>query len=84
MRHLDRYYRDHRGIVVHVIGYDSEKRQVIFRRTGYPYDCMQPLDRFRDKFSRVGEDSDEHGTNGESHEGDSGKSAAQAGATEAG
>ncbi|YCI80368.1 DUF4222 domain-containing protein [Enterobacteriaceae bacterium] len=55
MEILDRYYRDLRGIAVHVIGYDREKRQVIFRRTGYPHECMQPVERFTEKFTRIGD-----------------------------
>ncbi|ENO7364407.1 DUF4222 domain-containing protein, partial [Proteus mirabilis] len=27
---LDRYYKNHRGIVVHVVRYDREKQRVIF------------------------------------------------------
>ncbi|XES82660.1 DUF4222 domain-containing protein [Franconibacter pulveris 1160] len=53
MQELDRRYRDWRGVEVHVVGYDREKRQVIFRRVGYPHDCMQPVERFREKFRRV-------------------------------
>ncbi|WP_311836389.1 DUF4222 domain-containing protein [Cronobacter sakazakii] len=25
----------------------------MFRRAGYPHDCMQPVERFREKFKRV-------------------------------
>nr|WP_228065934.1 DUF4222 domain-containing protein [Superficieibacter sp. 1612_C1] len=50
---LDRRYIDNRGFEVHVIGYDRDKRQVIYRRAGYPHDCMQPVERFREKFRRV-------------------------------
>ncbi|ELY4587378.1 DUF4222 domain-containing protein [Cronobacter sakazakii] len=53
MQELNRRYRDWRGTEVHVTGYDPEKRQVIFRRAGYPHDCMQPVERFREKFKRV-------------------------------
>ncbi|WP_337037789.1 MULTISPECIES: DUF4222 domain-containing protein [Pseudescherichia] len=53
MEQLDRRYRDHRGVEVHVVGYDREKRQVIFMRSGYPHECMQPVERFREKFKRV-------------------------------
>lgn len=53
MRELDRRYRDYRGIEVHVIGWELEKRQVIFKRAGYPHECMQPLEQFRKKFKRV-------------------------------
>lgn len=55
MENLDRRYRDWRGVIVHVIGYDREKQQVIFRRSNYEHDCMQPVERFREKFKRVDE-----------------------------
>ncbi|EPE0778583.1 DUF4222 domain-containing protein [Proteus mirabilis] len=31
---LDRYYKNHRGIVVHVVRYDREKQRVIFMLDG--------------------------------------------------
>ncbi|WP_435954130.1 DUF4222 domain-containing protein [Dryocola sp. BD626] len=55
MQELDRKYTDWRGFIVHVIGYDREKQQVIFMREGYEHECMQPVERFRDKFKRVEE-----------------------------
>lgn len=55
MQELNRRYKDQRGIVVRVIGYDRQKQQVIFRREGYEHACMQPVDRFREKFTRVEE-----------------------------
>ena len=68
MQELDRRYRDWRGVEVHVVGYDREKRKVIFRRAGYPHDCMQPVERFREKFRRVEVVADEHGINGQGDE----------------
>ncbi len=53
MQELDRQYKDPRGFLVHVIGYDRKKQQVIFMRQGYPHECMQPVERFREKFKRV-------------------------------
>ena len=53
MQELNRKYRDDRGVIVHVIGYDREKNQVIFMRQGYLHECMQPVERFREKFKRV-------------------------------
>ncbi|MGQ8800952.1 DUF4222 domain-containing protein [Serratia sp. TSA_130.2] len=50
---LDRYYTDWRGVQVHVIRWDRVDRQVIFTREGYPHECMQPLERFKEKFKRV-------------------------------
>ncbi|MGA4663413.1 DUF4222 domain-containing protein [Citrobacter braakii] len=58
MEKLDRRYRDNRGIEVHVIGYEREKRQVIFTRIGYPHECMQPVERFSEKFTRIAEDDE--------------------------
>lgn len=72
MEPLDRRYRDYRGVEVNVIGYDRERRQVIFLRKGYEHECMQPLERFREKFSRIKVGPDEHGINGQSHESKSG------------
>ncbi|WP_455424933.1 DUF4222 domain-containing protein [Dryocola sp. LX212] len=55
MQELDRKYWDRRGILVHVIGYDRAKQQVIFMREDYEHECMQPVERFREKFKRVEE-----------------------------
>ncbi|HDG5313237.1 DUF4222 domain-containing protein [Pantoea dispersa] len=35
-------YRDRRGIVVHVLGYDRQERRVLFRRPDYPHECCVP------------------------------------------
>lgn len=37
---LDRQYRDPRGMVVHVTGYDRVKQQVFFTRPNYEHECM--------------------------------------------
>ncbi|WP_324030035.1 DUF4222 domain-containing protein [Pantoea sp. JZ2] len=50
---LDRIYRDPRGVLVHVTGYDREKEQVIFTRTGYEHECMRPVWQFQQLFTRV-------------------------------
>ncbi|WP_190286177.1 MULTISPECIES: DUF4222 domain-containing protein [Pantoea] len=50
---LDRHYRDPRGVVVHVTGYDREKSQVIFLRAGYEHECMRPVWQFQQFFKRV-------------------------------
>lgn len=50
---LDRLYRDHYGVVVHVIEYDQVGQRVIFRRQGYEYECVAPLIVFRAKFTRI-------------------------------
>ena len=50
---LDRYYKDRRGIVVHVVGFDRAGDRVIFMRTGYPHECAQPVELFKSQFERV-------------------------------
>ncbi|WP_321573293.1 DUF4222 domain-containing protein [Hafnia paralvei] len=41
---------------MHVIGWDYEHAQVIFKREGYEHECMQPLRYFRTKFTRIRDD----------------------------
>ena len=55
---LDRLYHDPRGIVVHVTGWDREKQQVYFTRPGYPHECMQPVWKFQQYFTRAQEQED--------------------------
>lgn len=50
---LNRKYLDDHGKRVTVIRGDRAEQQVIFMREGYPYECMQPLERFKEKFKRV-------------------------------
>lgn len=50
---LDRHYKDWRGVVVHVVGFDRAGDRVIFMRAGYPHECAQPTEQFRRKFKRV-------------------------------
>ncbi|MGP1267745.1 DUF4222 domain-containing protein [Serratia sp. CY33525] len=50
---LDRKYVDDHGNPVKVIRWERAERQVIFMREGYPHECMQPLERFKEKFKRV-------------------------------
>lgn len=50
---LDRKYVDDHGNPVKVIRWERVERQVIFMRGGYPHECMQPLERFKEKFKRV-------------------------------
>ncbi|ELH4241250.1 DUF4222 domain-containing protein [Serratia marcescens] len=50
---VDRTYLDDHGNPVKVILWDRVERQVIFMREGYPHECMQPLERFKEKFKRV-------------------------------
>ncbi|WP_338587808.1 DUF4222 domain-containing protein [Klebsiella pneumoniae] len=42
-----------RGVVVHVTGWDREKQQVYFTRPDYPHECMQPVWKFQQYFTRV-------------------------------
>lgn len=48
---LDREYRDPRGVVVHVTGWNREKQQVYFNQHGYPHKCMQPVWKFQQYFT---------------------------------
>lgn len=50
---LDRYYLDPRGVKVHVIRYDRENEQVIFMRSDYEHECMQPVWKFQKFYTRV-------------------------------
>lgn len=50
---LDRLYKDHHGIEVHVIGYDADRQRVIYRRPGYEWECFSPLIVFRANFTRI-------------------------------
>ncbi|MFS7359329.1 DUF4222 domain-containing protein [Rahnella inusitata] len=50
---LDRRYKDWRGVVVHVVGFDRAGDRVIFLRAGYPHERAQPTEQFRRKFTRV-------------------------------
>jgi len=52
-QNLKRKYRDHRGVIVRVIRWDKVNQQVIYLREGYQHECMQPLERFILKFTRV-------------------------------
>lgn len=55
VKHLDRAYRDPRGVLVRVTGYDRENQQVIFTRPGYEHECMRPAWQFQQLFRRVSE-----------------------------
>lgn len=50
---LDRFYRDSKGTVVHVIRYDRINQKVIYRRQGYDFECASPLILFRSRFERI-------------------------------
>ena len=57
---LDRYYKDRRGIVVHVVGYDRAGDRVVFLREqqGYKPECAQSVEQFSKKFERVIDEPD--------------------------
>lgn len=46
-------YTDPRGVSVTTVGVDTVNHRVIFRRTGYPHDCMLPRVLFSQKFRKV-------------------------------
>ncbi|EOI3588440.1 MULTISPECIES: DUF4222 domain-containing protein [Proteus] len=50
---LDRYYKNHRGIVVHVVCYDRKKQRVIFMLDGCDDPQCEPVKKFREKYTRV-------------------------------
>ncbi|WP_072047916.1 DUF4222 domain-containing protein, partial [Enterobacter hormaechei] len=49
MAEVDRRFRDHRGITVHVIRREPETRRVIYLREGYDHECFSPLEQFQRK-----------------------------------
>lgn len=55
---LDRRYKDWRGVVVHVVGFDRAGDRVIFMRAGYPHKCAQPVELFRSRFERLIDEPD--------------------------
>lgn len=52
---LDLNYRDPRGVIVHVTGWNRDKQQVYFTMQNYPHECMQPVWKFQQYFSKVPE-----------------------------
>lgn len=52
-QNMNRKYLDPRGVVVTVVRWDAVKQQVIYKRDGYEHECMQPLEQFRKKFTRL-------------------------------
>ena len=52
-QNLNRKYRDPRGVIVTVIRWDKANQHVIYLREDYQHECMQPLERFVQKFTRV-------------------------------
>ncbi|WP_145517374.1 DUF4222 domain-containing protein [Yersinia mollaretii] len=50
---LNRYYKDPRGVRVHVIGYNCATGMVTYRRDDYEHQCSLPIRRFCKKYTRV-------------------------------
>ncbi|MBF5597443.1 DUF4222 domain-containing protein [Escherichia coli] len=50
MQELNRWFRDGRGLYVHVIRWEPETQRVIYLRKDYPYECFSPLWKFRRDF----------------------------------
>ncbi|WP_158784182.1 DUF4222 domain-containing protein [Pantoea sp. BAV 3049] len=44
-------FRDRRGVVVRVTGYDRQERRVIFMRPGYEHECFVPKWYFQKYFT---------------------------------
>ncbi|WP_217076124.1 DUF4222 domain-containing protein [Klebsiella sp. PL-2018] len=53
MRELSRWYKDYRGISVHVIRWEPDTRRVIYLRENYGPECFSPIDQFRRKFRKI-------------------------------
>ena len=56
MQELNRWFRDGRGLYVHVIRWEPETQRVIYLRDGYPHECFRPLEQFRQKFREITDD----------------------------
>ncbi len=50
VRELNRWFRDGRGLYVHVIRWEPETQRVIYLRKDYPHECFSPLWKFRRDF----------------------------------
>ncbi|MDU6683854.1 MAG: DUF4222 domain-containing protein [Enterobacteriaceae bacterium] len=54
MRVLNRWFRDRRGIPVHVIRWEPETQRVIYLRENYEYgECFSPIKEFRRDFTEI-------------------------------
>lgn len=47
----DKFKGDKGTALITVIHYDKHHRQVIFKRSNYPHECMLPLSEFNKKFT---------------------------------
>ncbi len=52
-KNLNRYFRDRRGRVVHVVEWDKQKQRVIFMLDGYGHPCFEPLENFKKHYTEV-------------------------------
>ncbi|MEP8401252.1 DUF4222 domain-containing protein [Escherichia coli] len=50
MQELNRWFRDGRGLYVHVIRWEPETQRVIYLRKDYQHECFSPLWKFRRDF----------------------------------
>ena len=55
IKQLDIDYRDPRGVIVHVTGWNRDKQQAYFTRQNYQHACMQPVWKFQQYFTKVSE-----------------------------
>lgn len=53
VKSLDIDYRDPRGVIVHVTGWNRDEQQVYFTRQNYQHECMQPVWKFQQYFTKV-------------------------------
>ncbi|TJS40460.1 DUF4222 domain-containing protein, partial [Escherichia coli] len=53
MRQVNRWFKDHYGVPVRVIRWESETQRVIYLREGYEHECFSPLEQFRRKFREI-------------------------------
>ncbi|AZI52007.1 DUF4222 domain-containing protein [Pantoea agglomerans] len=49
-------YRDRRGVIVQITGYDRQERRVVFMRPGYEHECCVPKWYFEKYFREVRKD----------------------------
>ncbi|HBD3793761.1 TPA: DUF4222 domain-containing protein [Escherichia coli] len=53
MRQVNRWFKDHYGVPVRVIRWESETQRVIYLREGYEHECFSPFEQFRRKFREI-------------------------------
>ncbi|MFK3912409.1 DUF4222 domain-containing protein [Enterobacter cancerogenus] len=60
MAEVNRWFKDHRGILVHVIRWEPQTRRVIYLREGYDHECFSPLEQFQRKFTELKDDHEQN------------------------